>query len=61
MIPAHENAECLTDIMARVEQLALASAEERNLSSPFASPGARLLGARYPRCSCPYAARIHPG
>jgi hypothetical protein len=31
MIPAHENAECLTDIMARVEQLALASAEERNV------------------------------
>jgi len=38
MIPAHENAECLTDIMARVEQLALASAEERNPLQPPSLP-----------------------
>lgn len=39
MIPAHENAECLMDIMARVEQLALASAEERNaLQTPSLPP-----------------------
>ena len=39
MIPAYENAEGLTDIMARVEQLALASAEERNpLQTPSLPP-----------------------
>ena len=48
MIPAHENAECLTDIMARVEQLALASAEERNPLSPLRFPRSKA-----PWCSIP--------
>ena len=34
MIPAHENAERLTDIMARVEQLALARLQEPPTSAP---------------------------